>query len=325
MIIKQMFNGLALLALLVSLAACTTSPAPQGGADASGGLSVVTTIFAPYDFARAVTGGAADLRMLLPPASESHTYEPTPQDIIRIRECDVFIYVGGESDGWVETVLASVDADSVRIITLMDCVEALEEEIVDGMEDDGGDGDGHDDDDDEPEYDEHVWTSPRNAKLIVQRISDVICEADPANADAYRQNTDAYLAELDSLDAAFQDAVDAGVRKTLVFGDRFPFRYLTEAYGLEYSAAFPGCSVNNEASAATVKFLIQRIQDGDIPVVLHIELSNQKMAQTISEETGAEVRLLHAVHNISSQDFTSGVTYLDLMRRNADVLREALG
>jgi zinc transport system substrate-binding protein len=173
-------------------------------------------------------------------------------------------------------------------------------------------------------YDEHVWTSPRNAKLIVQRISDTLCGADPANAIVYKQNTDLYLSKLDELDAKFQAVIDGAARKTIVFGDRFPFRYLADAYGLTYFAAFPGCSTETEASAATVKFLSDKITAENIPVVFHIELSNMKMADTISEATGAKVLLLHACHNISKEDFQLGKTYLDIMTSNAEALKEAL-
>ncbi|MDR3238528.1 MAG: metal ABC transporter substrate-binding protein, partial [Clostridiales bacterium] len=170
----------------------------------------------------------------------------------------------------------------------------------------------------------HVWTSPRNAKRIAQKISDTLCEADALNAELYRQNTAAYLAKLDELDAQFQAVVDSAARKTIVFGDRFPFRYFADAYGLEYFAAFPGCSTETEASAATVAFLIDKINTEKIPVIFHIELSNGKMANAISEATGAEARLLHSAHNITKADFQAGKTYLDIMTANVDVLKEAL-
>ena len=319
-----------------------------GNAAGGGKISIVATIFPQYDFARAIVGDKAELTMLLPPASESHSFEPTPADIVKIQNCDVFIYVGGESDDWVKGILDSMDTSKMRIITLIDCVEAVEEELVEGMEaEDEGDGgpgaaaepgtSGQGTSDTppsaapdsanttaEPEYDEHVWTSPRNAKLIVQKISDAVCAADPANASAYKANTTAYLSQLDDLDAKFQDVVDKSVRKTIVLGDRFPFRYLADAYGLQYFAAFPGCSTESDASAKTVAFLIDKVNAEKIPVVFHIELSNQKMANTIAEATGAKVLLLHACHNISKEDFQSGKGYLDLMAANVDALKQAL-
>jgi zinc transport system substrate-binding protein len=175
-----------------------------------------------------------------------------------------------------------------------------------------------------PEYDEHVWTSPRNAKLIAQKISDALCEVDAANAETYKKNTTSYLTQLDELDAKFQAVVDNAARKTIVFGDRFPFRYFADAYGLDYFAAFPGCATETEASPATVKFLIDKVKAENIPVVFHIEMSNEKMANTISEATGAKVLLLHACHNISQADFSAGKTYIDLMTSNVDALKEAL-
>lgn len=282
-------------------------------------ISIVATIFAPYDFAREIAGDKANVTMLLPPASESHSYEPTPQDIIAIQNCNVFIYVGGESDEWVDGVLDSMDTSKMKIVTLMDCVEVLEEEIVEGMEAEEEEGE-----EEEVAYDEHVWTSPRNAKLIVQKISDTLCEVNPDNASIYKANTESYLAKLDELDAKFQSVAFNAARKVVVFGDRFPFRYLTDAYGLEYFAAFPGCSTETEPSAQTIAFLINKIKDENIPVVFHIELSNEKIANTISESNGAKVLLLHACHNITKDDFQNGVSYLDLMNRNVDALKEAL-
>lgn len=333
-----------ILLLLATLSGCNENNNPVVEEDK---ISVVSTIFAPYDFVREIVGDKAEVTMLLPPGSESHSYEPTPQDIIKIQNCDVFVYVGGDSDDWVDGVLASMDTSNMKIITLMDCVEVVEEELVEGMEQDHGHGEeghehdeeghdhdeeeGHDHDeedldahDEEGELDEHVWTSPRNAKLIVQKISEALYEADSANAETYQQNTQEYLAQLDELDGIFREVVDSAPHKTLIFGDRFPFRYLADAYGLKYFAAFPGCSTETEASAATVAFLIDKVKDENIPAVFHVELSNQKMANTISEATGAKVLLLHACHNITKAEFERGVTYLDLMHQNAENMKEAL-
>jgi zinc transport system substrate-binding protein len=312
--------ALAVLMLTTLLAGCGQSTPSSTGGNPDEKLSIVATSFPPYDFTREIVGDKADLTMLLPPAAESHSFEPTPQDIIRIQNCDVFIYVGGESDEWVNGVLESIDTDEMKIITLMDCVTVSEEEVVEGMEEEAVESG----EPEEPEYDEHVWTSPRNAKLIVQKISDTLCELDVANAPSYRQNAAAYQTRLDELDAQFQAVVDGAERKTLVFGDRFPFRYFADAYGLTYFAAFPGCSTQTEPSAATVKFLIDKINEEKIPVVFHIELSNENMANTISEATGAKVLLLHACHNISKTDFENGASYLGIMTQNVEALKEAL-
>lgn len=331
-----------MLLVLAALSGCNENNNPAE-TEQQDKISVVSTIFAPYDFVREIVGDKAEVTMLLPPGSESHSYEPTPQDIIKIQNCDVFVYVGGDSDDWVDGVLASMDTSKMKIVTLMDCVDVVEEEIVEGMEDDHGHGhdhegdehhdedhdshheEDHDDVDDEvAELDEHVWTSPKNAKLIVQKISDALGEVDSANEETYKQNTQAYLSELDELDAIFEQVVDSTAHKTIIFGDRFPFRYLADAYGLKYFAAFPGCSTETEASAATVAFLIDKVRDEKIPVIFHVELSNQKMANTISEATGAKVLLLHACHNITKAEFENGVSYLDLMHQNAENMKEAL-
>ncbi len=380
-------------AMILALAGCAQAPAapadnaPQApaAAPAAERLNVITTIFAPYDFVRQIVGDKADVTMLLPPASESHSFEPTPQDIIKIQDSDVFIYVGGESDAWVDGILESMDTSNMEVITLMDCVEVVEEELVEGMEPDDHDHEhegeeadhaheeeaGHEDEEadhaheeeagheeeadhaheeeaghdgeeadhehegeeeheeeheheEEVVYDEHVWTSPRNAKLIVEKLSAALMARDTANAAEFQANTAAYLNELDALDASFKEVVDSAARKTIVFGDRFPFRYFTDAYGLTYSAAFVGCSTETDASPATVKFLIDKVNEEKIPVVFHIELGNENMANVICEATGAKSLLLHACHNITRDDFLAGKTYVDLMRNNVETLREAL-
>jgi zinc transport system substrate-binding protein len=314
--------ALAVILTAVLFTGCGKTGKPESN---SGKISVVATIFPPYDFTRAIVGDKAEITMLLPPAAESHSYEPTPQDIIKIQNCDVFIYNGGDSDAWVDGVLESVDTSNMKIVKFIDCVEVVEEEIVEGMEDDEEEAEkAADGGEEEPEYDEHVWTSPRNAKLITQKISSTLCEVDPANADTYKANTTAYLAKLDELDGEFKAVVASAVRKTIVFGDRFPFRYFADAYGLAYYAAFPGCSTETEASAKTVAFLIDKIKTEKIPVIFHIELSNENMVNSISEQTGAKVLLLHACHNISKSDFEAGKTYLDIMSANVDALKEAI-
>lgn len=286
-------------------------------AQESDGLSVVAVNFACYDLAKQIVGENGTVTMLIPAGTESHTYEPTTKDILSIQQCGLFVYVGGESESWVDDVLNSV-GDGVRTVRLMDCVEVVEEETVEGMEDAGGSSD-------EPEYDEHVWTSPMNAIDICERICAALCETDPDNSKSYEQNFSVYRGDLLELDAAFRDAVDNGVRKTVVFADRFPLRYFADEYGLEYFAAWPGCADESEPSAATVAFLIDKVNDENIPVVFHIELSNEDMADTICEATGAKKLQFNACHNVTADQFKSGVTYLDLMWENVEVLKEALG
>ncbi|MDR0786120.1 MAG: metal ABC transporter substrate-binding protein [Treponema sp.] len=313
--------------LLASFLLCFSSCVKKSdiARNANGNIAVTATIFPPYDFVRQIAGDKVNLKMLLPPGAESHSFEPTPQDIIAVQNSKLFIYVGGESDEWVERILDSMDVSNMKIVSLMDCVDVVEEEIVEGMEDEEAEeafeaigietG---------PEYDEHVWTSPKNAARIVEAVTDALCETDAANAETYRQNAAAYTAKLNELDGEFHTVVDSALRKTFVFGDRFPFRYFADAYGLSYFAAFPGCSTETEPSAATVAFLIDKIKSEQIPVIFHIELSNERMADTIAEATGAKKLLLHACHNISKSDFDDGKTYLDLMQANVKNLQEAL-
>ena len=311
---KKTLSITILLAMLCALlSGCGAQSEPEGE-----GISVVATVFAPYDFARQLVGERGEVTLLLPPGSETHSYEPSPKDIIEIQNCDLFIYVGGVSDAWVSDVLESVGGE-VRTVTLMDCVELLEEEHVEGMEVDEDEHEG------EIEYDEHVWTSPRNAELICEKIAAALCEVDPEGAEEYGTALESYCAQLDELDAAFTEVVENGVRDTVVFGDRFPLLYFAKAYGLNYYAAWPGCADEAEPSAATVTFLIDKVKAEGIPVVFHIELSNEDMADTICNETGAKKMLFSACHNVTRAQFDAGVTYLELMWQNVDALREALG
>lgn len=481
-------------------------------------LKVVTTIFPPYDFVRQIAGDLVDVTMLLKPGSESHSYEPSPQDIIAIQESDVFVHAGGDGDAWVEQILSSMDTGST-VLTMTHMVDTVEEEIVEGMEHSHGEdghsheeeafdpakvydrsltewtgawkslapyvadgsldsyiqsgadtaevsfdeqktgtmtrwatddfdtftvagdkvyldtgdatysgayqsegyailetengasvwyqysladgaqgmpkyiifndhgygtspegehtdehadehahdhdhgvahthfryGDtsleelvnaqgwnpffvdasatvqdildtltGHSHSHDHAHEDEHVWTSPRNAITIVKALADTLSSLDSENAATYQANADAYIQELEALDKAFADVVADAARHTLVFGDRFPFRYLVDAYGLDYYAAFTGCSTNADASASTIAFLIDKVRDESIPVVFKIELSNGQIAQTIAESTNAKVLELNSAHNLPKSDFDAGVTYLDVMYKNVDQLKEAL-
>lgn len=236
----------------------------------------------------------------------------------------------------METILDSVDTSNKEVVTLMDCVDTVAEETVEGMETHGHahdhededtdhDEDSHDhEDESHGEQDEHVWTSPKNAMRIVQKLCDALCRLDPENADDYQANTASYLASLTSLDEEFSDVTANASRHTIVFGDRFPFRYFADAYGLDYYAAFPGCSSESEASAKTLSFLIDKINEEQIPVVFHTELSNEKMTDCICEATGAKKLLLHSCHNVSKDDFENGATYLSLMEQNVAALKEAL-
>lgn len=301
-----------LLFFALLLPGCTSAPKDDGK------LHIISTIFAPYDFARNICGEDCAVSMLLTPGVDIHAYEPTPQDIISIRECDLFIYVGGESDAWVDELLASLDG--VRTLRLTDCVALLDEEHVEGME---SENDAHSHEDAEP--DEHVWTAPDNAVEITRAIGAALCELLPENADEIAARVDAYTGELEALDAHISEIVSNAQRNTLIFADRFPMRYFTQHYGLSYFAAFPGCASNTEPSAAVVTFLIDKVNQEGIPAVFYTEFSNQKMADTICEATGAQKLRMHSCHNVSQADFDRGVSYLSLMYENAQALEKALG
>lgn len=314
-----------LLLLVVNSTGCGRQPNAADTTEAIGKedpISIVTTIFPPYDFAKEIGGNKVEVTMLLSPGVESHSYEPTPQDIIKINESDLFIYVGGESDAWVEGITDSLDK-SVRTLTLMDCVEVVEEEHVEGMQAEAENAETGTEAE-EPEYDEHVWTSPRNAELIVQKIAEELCVIDTSNATSYTENGKQYNNKLEKLDKEYQEAVAHAARKELIFGDRFPFRYFVDAYGLTYYAAFPGCSSETEPSAATIAFLIDKVKQDNIPVILYLELSNHKIADAIAEATGVQTAMLHSCHNISKDEVEQGATYLSLMQQNLEVLKGAL-
>ena len=301
-------------------------------------ISVVTTIFPPYDFVREIAGDRVELKMLLKPGEESHSYEPTPQDIIAIQESDVFIYTGGENDVWVEDILSSMPEGDRLTLRMIDCVDTVEEEHVEGMkESPGHDHDDHEEDDTDPdggeagedthsvhEIDEHVWTSPVNAALIVERIKEILIQADPSGEAVYEENAAAYEEELAKLDQEFRDVADHARRKPLIFGDRFPFRYFADEYGLDYYAAFPGCAGDTEPSAATMAFLIDKVKEEKVPAVLKMELSNDDIANAIAEATGTEVKVFYSCHNLSAEDFESGETYLSMMQKNVETLKEVL-
>ena len=307
-----------------------------------GKISVVTTIFPPYDFVREIAGDEADIKMLLKPGEETHSYEPTPQDIIAIQNSDVFIYTGGENDVWVEDILSSMPDSDMVTLRLVDCVDTVEEEQVEGMkgtaghDHDEGDYDdahgGHTDEADDGESaeespheaDEHVWTSPVNASLIVEQIKNVLSQADPDHSELYEENTLAYQEQLSELDQEFREVVDNAKRDIMIFGDRFPFRYFADEYGLEYYAAFPGCAGDTEPSAATMAFLIEKVREEQVPAVLKMELSNADIANAIAEATGTEVKVFYSCHNLSADDFENGETYLSMMQKNVETLKEVL-
>ena len=295
-----------LAALLLLFALCAAGYA-------EGRLSVVCTDFPCYDFARQAAGDRAEVTMLLKPGVEAHSFEPTPADIISIGEADLFVYIGGESDAWADSILEGFDGeDAPATLRMMDCVGDLVEEEGEHHHDEG------------PEYDEHIWTAPQNAAKMARAAGEKLAEIDPANGEGYRANAEAYAGEIEQIDAEITDIVANARRKTLVFADRFPFVYLVRAYGLDYLAAFPSCTADTEPSAQVVTALIKKVVDERIPAVYTIELSTQAIAKTVAEETGAQILTLHSMQTLSQADFDTGASWVSLMRDNVAALKAGL-
>ena len=303
-----------------------TPPGSQAESAADKKIRIVTTIFPEYDWVREILGDkgdSAEITMLLDSGVDLHSYQPTADDIIKLSDCDLFVYVGGESDGWVEGALKSAANRDRKVINLLEILgdSVKEEETVEGMQEE-------EEDHEEKEYDEHVWLSLKNAKTLVGAISAALQELDPDNKDTYAANADAYGQKLSALDAEYQKAVSAGTYKTVLFGDRFPFRYLVDDYGLSYYAAFAGCSAESEASFETISFLARKVDEGKLPCVLTIEGKNHKIAETVVQNTAGKnqkILTMDSMQSATSQDVAGGTTYLSLMEKNLDVLKEALG
>ena len=302
--------------------------APSASQSGSKPLKIVTTIFPEYDWVREILGDKADhaeVTMLLDNGVDLHSYQPTADDIIKISDCDLFLYVGGESDGWVEDALKEATNQNMQVINLLDVLgeQAKVEEVVEGMEAEEEESE----DEDEPEYDEHVWLSLKNAETLCNAITDALEEIDPANKDAYAANAASYLEKLAALDGEYQTVVDNAARKTVLFGDRFPFRYLVDDYGLSYYAAFAGCSAETEASFETISFLAGKVNELGLPCVLTIEGAQHKIAETIVQNTAKKnqsILTLDSMQSTTSTDVENGTTYLSVMESNLDVLKQAL-
>lgn len=277
--------------------------------------SIVCTSFPCYDIARAVAGDRAEIQLLIKPGAEVHSFEPTPSDILSLAECDLFAYVGGESDAWVTDILSSFGSSAPQTLRFFDCVEGVEAEHDHGAEDEHHD---------EHEYDEHIWTSPVNACAMVNSMADALCEIDPESEALYRENASTYISEIEELDVQIREVVTNAARRELIFADRFPLLYFAREYGLDWCAAFPSCSSESEPSAKTIAALIDRVVSDGIPVIYVLELSNGRTAQAISAETGAQVRTFYSMQNVTESDFAAGETYVSLMQRNIAALQEGL-
>ena len=334
---------LALIMTVGLLAGCGKQNEPAASDETR--LRVVTTIFPEYDWVREILGDKADnaeVTMLLDNGVDLHSYQPTADDIVKISECDLFIYVGGESDDWVDDALKNAANKNMKVVNLLEALgeRVKTEEAVEGMQEeehdhdhDHEDTDEHDDakehdHEEEAEYDEHVWLSLKNAQTLCSAISYVLQQIDPDNKDTYAANASAYIKKLSALDADYQAAVNAAACKTVLFGDRFPFRYLAEDYGLRYYAAFAGCSAESEASFETISFLAGKVDELNLPCVLTIEGAQHKIAETIVRNTAAKnqkVLTMDSMQSTTSKDAANGTTYLSVMERNLSVLKEALG
>ncbi len=329
---------LALALAAASLSGCGSQGAPGNAASPDGGsgtpetdkVKIVTTIFPEYDWVMNVLGdnaANAEVTMLLDNGVDLHSYQPTADDILKIATCDLFIYVGGESDRWVGDALREAVNDDMIVMNLMDELGSSlkEEEIVEGMQ-----GEEHEEDEENeegPEYDEHVWLSLRNAEILVGKIAEAIADADPENAAVYEANAAAYAEKLAALDAEYAGTVRNAPVKTLLFGDRFPFRYLTDDYGLDYYAAFVGCSAETEASFETVTFLAKKADELSLKTVMTIEGSDRRLAETIIANTAAKdlkILGLDSMQAVTAKDVNAGATYIAIMEDNLKVLKEAL-
>ena len=332
--------ALAVMFLFCLLSGCGRAESGEEPGDGEGGrkLKVAATLFPYYDFVRQVAGDQVELSLVIPAGMDSHSFEPTPRDIRTMQEADVIIANGGAMEHWVDQVVDSFDREDQTVVIMLDHVDAVEEEIVEGMEhsDEGhghvhvhedGEEDGHLEEDEsqyEIEYDEHIWTSPVNAMRMVDVIAETLTERDPDHGAMYQAGAAAYLEELERLDKEFREVRDSAVHDMIVMGDKFPLRYFADTYGLRYRAAFSGCSSDTEPSARTIAYLIDKVKEEGLPVIYYLELSSHRVAEIIGEETGAVPLLFHSCHNVTRRQFEEGVTYLELMEQNVKNLREGL-
>ncbi len=337
---KFIFILMAAAMVVCCLSGCGLSSEAAGRAD-NDKLQIVTTIFPEYDWVMSILGdnpANAEVTMLLDNGVDLHSYQPTANDILKISTCDMFIYVGGESDGWVEDALKEAVNKDMAVINLLEVLgnSVKEEEIVEGMQEEEHEHDHEDADEDghehgygegETECDEHVWLSLRNAARLTESISKELQKIDPANASAYKANSDAYITRLNDLDKQYSDTVEGASVKTLLFGDRFPFRYLTDDYGLSYYAAFVGCSAETEASFETITFLAKKVDELSLHAVMTIEGKDHRIAETIVQNTAGkdqQILTMDSMQATTSKDVSDGTTYLSVMENNLSVLKEAL-
>lgn len=339
--ISKKFFGL-ILAGAVLLTGCTAKTEKKDRGDKNKGkLKVVTTIFPEYDITRAIAKDKVDLELMIKPGVDVHSFTPTPQDIKTVQNSNIFVYGGTEHDKWVENLTKSIDMKNKKVVKLVDGIQQLEEESVDGMKHEHHHDDEKEDehnhnhkhekkdehdhkDESEKELDPHYWTSPKNAIQMVKTITNALVEKDPDNAEFYKENAKNYIKQLEGVDKELHDVVDNAKIKKVVIADRFPFRYLFKDLGLEYRALFSGCSVESTASAGQIKKMVDYVKENKIPVVYHIEMGKGELAETVAKNSGSKVKLLHSIHTVTKEDFDKGVTYIDLMKQNVEALKEGL-
>ena len=275
-------------------------------------LNIVCTIFPPFDFAREIAGDKAEIKRIIEPGIESHGYEPTLQDIAAIDNCDIIIYVGGNTDSWVEKIIKNSSKKDKKIIKFLDIIEplALDEEHHQGQHQPS-------------DIDEHVWTSPKNAIVLIEKISEAICEIDKENNEFYKYNTENYLKEIENLHNELEEIVEKSAKKPLIFGDRFPFRYLVKDYGISYYAALAGCTSDTEPTISSINNLVSKIEENEVEIVFYVDSSDGTVADKICSLTGTQKKLLHSCHNISADELEEN--YVSLMKKNIEVIKEALG
>ncbi len=328
---KKFISCFLTLALgLAGLTGCGSQTATETDSDT---ISVVATIFPEYDWARQLVGEVnenVELTLLCDSGVDLHNFEPTVSDILTVANADIFIYVGGESDEWVEDALAQSTKENQVVINLLEALGSavVEEEVVEGMEAEEEEEEGEEGEEEEVEYDEHVWLSLRNAQACCQVIYEALAQVDADNAEAYAANLTSYTAELADLDSQYAEVVAAASSNTLLFGDRFPFRYLCDDYGLTYYAAFVGCSSETEASFETVVFLAEKMDELNLDCVLTLESSDHEIAQTIIANTASgdqTILTMNSMQSVTASEVEDGYTYVGLVQDNLEILRIALG
>ena len=309
-----------LLILIIVGAIFLISKSSNTNKNEEGKIQIVSSNFASYDFLRAIIGNNENIELtfLLGPGKDAHSYDPTAGDLIKIQNADLFVYIGGDSEKWADKVLESLENSKTKKICIADNVDKLEEQEIDGAEEE------HEEEEEEGAFDDHIWTSPSNAIKMVEALEKAMEEIDSTNSEKYKQNAQKYIAEIKDVDSKIQEIVDNKVRDRLVFADRMPMQYFIDCYNLKVTAAFSGCSTETEPSAKTIAYLQNKIKEEKIPVVLYIELNDGRVAKTIAKETGAKAKQIQTLHNVSLDDFNRGETWVSLMTRNLKVLKAAL-